>query len=136
MHSFNCLLRIAFDRIQAATQCLKIRVENDLDCLKLEVAALTNTRILRRSHQSTELRWRTEAEQRISFLLYDIMSLERAAAANVLGFQHLCGQLSGICGSRTAADASLYASKLDGYRDTQASESAACSSYASLRQVV
>ena len=62
-------------------------------------------------------------------------ALERAAAANILGFQHLCGQLSEICGSRTAADAALYAGKLDGYRDTRASESAACYSYASLRKV-
>jgi hypothetical protein len=131
VHSFNCLLRIAFDRIQAATQCCKRRFEIDLDHFKLEVKALKNTRILRRFQRS---RWR-KAEQRISSLLYDITSLERAAAANILGFQHLCGQLSGICGSRTAADAALYAGKLDGYRDTQASESAACCSYASLRKV-
>jgi hypothetical protein len=129
--SFNCLLRIAFDRIQAATKCFKKHVEEDLVRCTLEVKALKSSRLMKRFQKS---RWR-RAEQNLSLLMNDVTSLERAGAANVLGFQHLCSQLPSICGPRTVEEASQYATKLDCYCDAQVCSSCHSSSYSSLRKV-
>ena len=129
--SFNCLLRIAFDRIQASTKCFKKHVEEDLAKCTLEIKALRSSVYMKRFQKS---RWR-KAEQNLSSLIDDIHALERAGAANVLGFQDLCAQLPRICGPRTAEEASHYVAKLDCYRDAQVCGSCCSSSYSSLRQV-
>eukprot|EP00802_Teleaulax_amphioxeia_P013843 Tamp_13898.p1 GENE.Tamp_13898~~Tamp_13898.p1 ORF type:complete len:505 (+),score=91.54 Tamp_13898:136-1650(+) len=106
--AFMCLLRIAFDRAQAQTQRLTKMLEKELKSCTHDAKKLSFSQYVRRFLPG---KWNT-METRIQQLLLHIDSLERAGAANTMGFKHLCSQLPYITGPRTSEHAAKYVTTL------------------------